>query len=199
MYNEGYVRRGEGMHHDTARHSAEVWSALAEFANKFMDYYDSEEHSRRAYYSGSHYDNARLGRRHDEDSLGREFMRYQGQPRTRTGRFKARFSGGRDMEQAKEMIAAMLAEENGRDWLIEKAISEASEFIKAATKEDEYEMFKEFGELCVLMKGVGQFVPEELEQQAFDKAIEYYAKKSKHGEYSNPLLEEYTRRSAGMY
>ena len=89
----------------------------------------------------------------------------------------------------------MLASGHDQDWLIEKAIGEASEFIHAATKRDEYEMFKEFCELCILMKGVGEYVPEELESQACEKALEYYARKAEGMDYHNPLWDEYHRRS----
>ena len=58
-----------------------------------------------------------------------------------------------------------------------------------------YEMFKEFCELCVLMKGFAEFVPAELEEQACEKALSYYAKKAEHMRYSNPLLDEYSRRN----
>ena len=102
-------------------------------------------------------------------------------------------------EMDKKEIGSMLAHTHGREWMIEKAIKEASEFIAAASKEDEYEMFREFCELCVIMKGFAEFVPAELEEQACEKALAYYAKKAEHMRYSNPLLDEYSRRSRLMY
>lgn len=45
------------------------------------------------------------------------------------------------------------------------------------------------------MKGFAEFVPAELEEQACEKALSYYAKKAEHMRYSNPLLDEYSRRN----
>ena len=86
-----------------------------------------------------------------------------------------------------------------KDWLIEKAIKEASEFIQRATDGDEYEMFKEFAELCILMKAVAEFMPEELEEKACEKALEYYSRKVEGKDYGNPLLDEYSRRNRMYY
>jgi hypothetical protein len=43
------------------------------------------------------------------------------------------------------------------------------------------------------MIGVAEFIPAELEEQACEKAIEYYSKKAESVRYSNPLLDEYSR------
>ena len=48
------------------------------------------------------------------------------------------------------------------------------------------------------MKGVAEFIPEELEEQACEKALEYYAKKAESVRYSNPLLDHYRRMSSRM-
>lgn len=186
-YEESFVRAGDGRGY--ARHSGEAWNALADFAKKFMEeYYPDDEEVRRSY---NRYSGAMRGRYEDDDRG--EFSRYRGQPRTSSGRFKKVRYGHDVTEMDKEEIGATLAHMHSQEWMIEKAIEEASEFIKAATKRDEYEMFKEFCELCVLMKGVAEFVPEELEEQACEKALEYYAKKAEHIRYSNPLLDEYHR------
>lgn len=180
MYNEDFVRMGNGM--GKMRRSGEAWNALAEFAKMFMDeYYPDDENVRRSY---NRYEHAP------------HYSRYRGQPRTASGRFK-RVSFGHEnpCEMEKEEIGAALAHSHGQEWLVEKAIEEASEFIKAATKRDEYEMFKEFCELCVLMKGVAELIPEDLEEQACAKALEYYSKKAEMMRYSNPLLDEYSRRN----
>ena len=188
MYEEDYVRiGGDTGHRNYARHSGEAWNALADFARKFMEeYYPEDEEMHRSYhrYAGD---------------IERE--RYRGQPRTASGRFKRmRYSHEHEgCELDKAEIGSMLAHTHGRDWMIEKAIKEASEFIAAASKEDEYEMFKEFCELCVLMKGFAEFVPAELEEQACEKALTYYAKKAEHIRYSNPLLDEYSRRNRMTY
>ena len=180
MYEENYVK---DVGHRTHRHSGEAWNALADFAKKFMEeYYPEDEAMHHSY--------------HRYAGEGMEHERYRGQPRTSTGRFKSmRYSHEHDCELDKKEIGSMLAHTHGRDWMIEKAIKEASEFIAAASKEDEYEMFREFCELCVIMKGFAEFVPAELEEQACEKALEYYAKKAEHMRYSNPLLDEYSRRS----
>ena len=215
MYNENYVRHG-GEHSQSQKSSpGEVWAALADFANRFMDEYGSEdeEHANRSrsYYGSGNSDGQDYGGNYysggNGSRKGQGFMRYRGQPRTSTGRFKkVRYShnafGG--MEREKEEVGSMLAENFDKDWLLEKAVKEAGEFITAVAKEDEYEMFKEFCELCVLMKGVGEFVPEELEEQACDQAITDYAKKanSRHGgeesEYHHPMLDEYNRMSGSV-
>ena len=184
MYEEDYVRLGSGGHKSHAHHPGEAWNALADFAKKFMEeYYPEDEEMHRSYHRYAY----------DEP----EHARYRGQPRTSTGRFKSmRYSHEHEAcEMDKREIGSMLAHTHGRDWMIEKAIKEASEFIAAASKEDEYEMFKEFCELCVIMKGFAEFVPAELEEQACEKALAYYAKKAEHMRYSNPLLDEYSRRS----
>jgi hypothetical protein len=192
MYEEDYVRVGHG---GTMRRSGEAWNALAEFAKRFMDEYypdEAEEMMRRSNEYGMH-----------RDILGRipyEKMRYRGQPRTAGGRFKrVRFGHEHDCEGMKEKVGSMLAETYEQDWLIEKAIKEASEFIKCATEGDEYEMFKEFAELCILMKAVAEFMPEELEEKACEKALEYYARKAEGKDYGNPLLDEYSRRNRMYY
>ena len=181
MYEEDFIRVGDSGHRSHAKHSGEAWNALADFAKKFMDeYYPEDEEMHRSYH------------RYAGDEI--EHERYRGQPRTSSGRFKRmRYSHERDCEMDKEEIGSMLAHTHGREWMIEKAIKEASEFIAAASKEDEYEMFKEFCELCVIMKGFAEFVPAELEEQACEKALSYYAKKAEHIRYSNPLLDEYAR------
>ena len=178
MYREDIARIG----HETMRHSrnpVETWDAISEFMRRLMEEYYPPEHEYRAYYGREDYP------RHDEE----DYSRYRGQSRTRTGRFKARYTQHGDMES----VGATLAQSHGREWIIEKAIKEASEFIQAATKEDEYEMFKEFCELCVLMKGAAEFIPADLEEQACQKALEYYSRKAEHIRYSNPLLDEYSR------
>lgn len=197
MYGEDYVRRGNsGMPYGYSRKSTEVWEALADFANKFMEHYDPEatEHAHRSY--GRYGDE--FGR-YEDRMPENSYARYRGQPRTASGRFKrVRYSHGRENDPLMRdgsQIGMMLASGHDQDWLIEKAIGEASEFIHAATKRDEYEMFKEFCELCILMKGVGEYVPEELESQACEKALEYYARKAEGMDYHNPLLDEYHRRS----
>lgn len=180
MYNENFVRMENGT--GRMRRSGEAWNALAEFAKMFMDeYYPDNDDVRRSYNRFSDGEN--------------HHIRYRNQPRTSTGRFKSmRFGHEHSCEIEKEEIGSALANAHGQEWLVEKAIEEASEFIKAATKHDEYEMFKEFCELCVLMKGVAEFIPEDLEEQACMKALEYYSKKADMMRYSNPLLDEYTRR-----
>ena len=193
MYGEDFVRMGGG-HGYASRKPGEAWTALAEFAKRFMDEYYPEDHElmRRASEYAMH-DTSGYSRFGDDGWSRRpEHMRYRGQPRTASGRFK-RMRYGHDCEHVKERIGAELAESHDQDWLIEKAIKEAGEFIKAAADRDEYEMFKEFAELCILMKGVAEFIPEELEEQACEKALEYYAKKAEHMRYSNPLLDEYSR------
>lgn len=129
-----------------------------------------------------------------------EYSRYRGQPRTATGRFKRmRFS--HELEREKEMLAPELAEAYGYDELKECAIKEASELIKAATEGDEYAMFKEFGELCVIMKALEEDAPEGLPESAAEEAVEYYSRKVEHvrcGHEKHPF-NEFMRRSRRRY
>lgn len=198
MYTEDFVRLGDDGHRSLTHHSGDAWNALAEFAKRFMDeYYPDDEEMHRSYerYAGEWDD-----RYFPPEEHRRERGRYRGQPRTSSGRFKrVRFGRERDCEMEKEEVGAALAHSHGREWMIEKAIEEASEFITAATKDDEYKMFKEFCELCVLMKGVAEFVPAEIEERACEKALEYYSRKAEMMRYSNPLLDEYSRRNYRMY
>jgi hypothetical protein len=186
MYEEDYVRAGGG-HGYASRHPGETWNALMDFAHCLMRdcYADEHEAMRRASEYAMH--DAR-------DWNEPEHMRYRGQPRTASGRFR-RMRFGHDCEAVKERIGAELAENHGKEWLIDKAVKEAGEFVKAAADGDEYQMFREFCELCIVMKGVAEFIPAELEEQACEKALEYYAKKAESVRYSNPLLDEYSRRN----
>ena len=199
MYGEDFVRMSGG-HGYASRHPNEHWNALAEFAKRFVEeYYPDEHHDfmRRADEYAMHEPRDGYGRYGYDDWHSPEHVRYRGQPRTSSGRFK-RVRFGHDSEHVKERIGCELAETHGQGWLIEKAIKEAGEFIKAAADQDEYQMFREFCELCIVMKGVAEFVPAELEEQACEKALEYYSKKAEQMRYSNPLLDEYHRR-ARMY
>lgn len=120
----------------------------------------------------------------DMNRYGGERSFYRGQPRTASGRFKRmRFS--QEMEHEKEMIAPELAEMYGFDNLKECAIKEASELIKAATEGDEYAMFKEFAELCVIMKALEEEMPEGLPESAGVEAVEYYKRKIGHSRFGH--------------
>ena len=120
----------------------------------------------------------------DMNRYGGERSFYRGQPRTASGRFKRmRFS--QEMEHEKEKIAPELAEMYGFDHLKECAIKEASELIKAATEGDEYAMFKEFAELCVIMKALEEEMPEGLPESAGVEAIEYYKRKIGHSRFGH--------------
>lgn len=190
MYGEDFVRMGSGGHGYASRHPGEAWKALAEFAKRFMDeYYPESEHREHMYRADDHY---------DERWYHPEHIRYRGQPRSANGRFK-RVRYGHECEQDKEQVGSELAHMHGQEWLIEKAIKEAGEFIKAAADQDEYQMFREFCELCIVMEGVAEFVPAELEEQACEKALEYYSKKAEHMRYSNPLLDEYSRMNRSLF
>lgn len=187
MYGEDFVQMGSGGggHGYASRHPGETWNALTDFAKRFMEeYYPYDnELMRRASEYAMHDTSGYDGWHHPEH------VRYRGQPRTASGRFKSRY--GHDCEHVKERIGCELAETHGKEWLIEKATKEAGEFIKAAADRDEYQMFREFAELCIVMKGVAEFIPEELEEQACEKALEYYSRKAEHMRYSNPLLDRY--------
>ena len=136
--------------------------------------------------------------RYGNESHG--YSRFRGQPRTASGRFKRmRFS--QELEREKEMLAPELAEAYGFDELKECAIKEASELIKAATVGDEYAMFKEFGELCVIMKALEEEAPEGLPESAAEEAVEYYSRKVEHsrcGREKHPF-GDYMRRSRRRY
>lgn len=153
------------------RHSSEgegPWEVVAEMIAPFINRYDRDEE-------------ARYSRR---------------EPRTSTGRFKQmRFS--REMESDKDEVAAMLAREYGREELLDKAIKEASELIKCASENKEYEVLREFSELCIVVKAFAEFVPEDLEEQACEEAVEYYGRKV--GRSDDNPLEEYARRGRRRY
>ena len=200
MYEEDFVRMGGG-HGYSSRHPGETWNALMDFAHCIMrNCYPEEDNelmrraSQYAMHDGSGY--SRYG--DDGWSNHPEHMRYRGQPRKANGQFR-RMRRSHDIESVKEGVGAKLAEAYDQEWLIEKAIKEAGEFVKAAADRDDYEMFKEFAELCILMKGVAEFIPEELEEQACEKALEYYAKKAESVRYSNLLLDEYSRMNRSRY
>ena len=190
MYREDIARIG----HEYA--PGEKWNAFAEFMRRLVEEYYPEEHHRRSYRRS---DGGNMFYEREDMIPGHEHSRYRGQPRTSSGRFKSRYGRHSDIESGKEEVGAMLAHTHGREWIIEKAIKEASEFIQAATKEDEYEMFKEFSELCILMQGAAEFIPADLEEEACRKALEYYSRKAETMRYSNPLLDEYARMNRMHY
>lgn len=97
-----------------------------------------------------------------------------------------------DCEEKGDEIGSMLAEQYDEDWLIERAIKEASEFIMYASEGNEHKMFKEFSELCILMKAIAEFIPAAMEEEACETALEYWSKKVKSNDY-NPLLDSYNR------
>jgi hypothetical protein len=184
MYEEDFVRTGGG-HGYSSRRPGETWDALMDFAQCLMrNCYPEGDHEfmRRVSMDDGY---SRDGWSHPEHSF------YRGQPRKANGQFK-RMRYGHDCEAVKERIGAELAQSHDMEWLIEKAVKEAGEFVKAAADRDEYQMFREFAELCIVMKGVAEFIPADLEEQACEKALEYYTKKAESVRYSNPLLDAYS-------
>jgi hypothetical protein len=138
--------------------------------------------------------------RYGNEPGGYSYSRYRGQPRTASGRFKRmRFS--QELEREKEELAPVLAEMYGYGELKECAIKEASELIKAASEGDEYAMFKEFYELCVIMKAFAELIPEEIEERAAEEAVEYYSRKVEHAHYGHERhpFDEFMRRSRRRY
>lgn len=106
----------------------------------------------------------------------REFSRYRGQPRNSMGRFKRmRFS--ETFEDDKEYLASTIAEECEPDEIIEKIVKEASEVITAATTGKDYDMFREFAELAILICAFAENLPEEMINAAGEEAIEYWQRK----------------------
>lgn len=176
------------------------WSIMQEIANMIASHnrFDDEEMEdvRRSF--GRFRDNGfarfRAGEYPWEDYMDEARARYRGQPRTSSGRFK-RVRYSHDEDCRKEDIGEALAEMFGYDYLVEKAIKEASELVTAAAQGKNYEMTKEFSELCIIMKGLASLMPEEVEEEACEEAADYYEKKLKghdrHGE--NPLHEHYRR------
>ena len=166
----GMMRYGNtGMSNRRARHSGEEgpWEVIAEMVAPFINHYDGED------------------------------VRYsRNQPRTSTGRFK-RMRYSHELEGEKEEVAMQLAREFGREELLDKAIKEASELIKCASENKTYEVLREFSELCIVVKAFAEFVPEDLEEQACEEALDYYARKAGRSD-ENPL-EEYARRGRRRY
>jgi hypothetical protein len=118
---------------------------------------------------------------------------YRGQPRTASGRFR-RMHFAAEYANRKEEVAEALAEEWKPEDLAECAVKEASELIKAATEKKHFEMFKEFAELCIIMKALAEFLPEGIDEAATEEAITYYERKTGHHRSRN-AFEEYDRRS----
>lgn len=125
-----------------------------------------------------------------------EHSYYRGQPRTASGRFR-RMRFAAEYESRKDEVAEALAEEWNPEDLTECAIKEASELIKAATEKKHFEMFKEFAELCVIMKALSEFLPDGIEEAATEEAITYYERKT--GHRSRNAFEEYSRCSSRRY
>lgn len=142
---------------------------------------------------------------------GGEMMRYRGQPRTSSGRFKRmRFS--ETFSNDKERLAAVIADECEPEEIIEKVIKEASEVITAASSEKIYDMFKEFAELAILICAFAENLPEEMVNAAGDEAIEYWQRKFGHrsryghssmrysdGDYSEEMRRMYRSRHDDDY
>ena len=166
----GMMRYGNSaMGSRRVRHAGEEgpWEVIAEMVAPFIDRYDGED------------------------------VRYsRNQPRTSTGRFK-RMRYAHELEGEKEEVAMQLAREFEREELLDKAIKEASELIKCASENKPYEVLREFSELCIVVKAFAEFVPEDLEEQACEEALDYYARKVGRSE-ENPL-EEYARRGRRRY
>ena len=121
----------------------------------------------------THHDHHRTRLMTDEGEHGY----YRGQPRTASGRFR-RMRYAAEYESRKDEVAEALAEEWRPEDLAECAVKEASELIKAAAEKKNFEMFKEFAELCIIMKALGEFLPEGIEDAATEEAITYYERKT---------------------
>ena len=111
-----------------------------------------------------------------ESPASREMSRYRGQPRNAMGQYKrARFS--ETFEDDKENLASIIAESCEPDEIAEKIVKEASEVITAATTGKDFEMFKEFAELAILICAFAENLPEEMVNAAGEEAVEYWQRK----------------------
>lgn len=181
--------------------SRDGWSIMQEIANMLASHnrFDDEEMEdvRRSFgrFRNDGFSRFRAGEYPWEDYMDERMARYRGQPRTSSGRFKS-VRRSVDAESRKEDIGAALAEMFGYDYLVEKAIKEASELVTAASQGKNYEMTKEFAELCIIMKGLASLMPEEVEEEACEEAAEYYENKLEgHARSSHNPLYDRSRRS----
>lgn len=92
----------------------------------------------------------------------------------RTGSAMRRGRSGSSLEEYKERLGEMLGQSMTEDDIKCLICKEAASIIKRICKDEPFEAFKEFAELCIGMKAYAEQYPEELEEQAKEEAIGKY-------------------------
>lgn len=165
---DSYLPEHEGMnnHHSYRSDASTPWEMFAEFSGTI---------------------NNRRSEHHDGHSF------YRGQPRTASGRFRRNMMRrSYEFEESKERVAGMLAEKFDPEYLLDRAIKEAGEFVTYAASGKPFEAMKEFAELAILVCAISEHLPEDLTEAAEMEALEYYERKVEHHRYShkgNPLYD----------
>lgn len=89
----------------------------------------------------------------------------------RTGTTMRRGRSGSSLEEYKERLGEMLGQSMTEDDIKCLICKEAASIIKRICKDEPFEAFKEFAELCIGMKAYAEQYPEDLEEQAKEEAI----------------------------
>ncbi len=92
----------------------------------------------------------------------------------RTGTTMRRGRSGSSLEEYKERLGEMLGQSMTEDDIKCLICKEAASIIKRICKDEPFEAFKEFAELCIGMKAYAEQYPEEIEEQAKEEAIGKY-------------------------
>jgi hypothetical protein len=92
----------------------------------------------------------------------------------RTGTTMRRGRSGSSLDEYKERLGEMLGQSMTEDDIKCLICKEAASIIKRICKDEPFEAFKEFAELCIGMKAYAEQYPEELEEQAKEEAIGKY-------------------------
>lgn len=109
----------------------------------------------------------------------------------RTGSAMRRGRSGSSLEEYKERLGEMLGQSMTEDDIKCLICKEAASIIKRICKDEPFEAFKEFAELCIGMKAYAEHYPEDLEEQAKEEAIGKYVEMfQKYGHRSRAMRSE---------
>jgi hypothetical protein len=125
----------------------------------------------------------------DEDqSYGHTWDSRYSHAMTGTGHSMRRGRSGSSLEEYKERLGEMLGQSMTEDDIKCLICKEAASIIKRICKDEPFEAFKEFAELCIGMKAYAEQYPEDLEEQAKEEAIGKYVE----------MFQKYGHRSRAM-
>lgn len=101
--------------------------------------------------------------------------------------YTRRSHGGMErLEEYKERLGEMLGQTMTEDDIKCLICKEAASLIKKICKDEAFEAFREFSELCIGMKAYAEQYPADLEEQAKEEAIGKYVEMfQKYGRYSD--------------